>query len=110
MDWEMRAMPASWWDGTEVMIRGRTFDGPYAYVKDIVLEEIEQHTKPPSFTMTMRAAQVLMDDLWASGVRPTEKRQDGEALAAVREHLADMQRLVFTKIDAFMSSGNKPTI
>jgi len=98
-DWEMRVAPESWWNGVRVMVRGRTFDGPYAYVKDIVLEKIDEFTEPPSFTLPDRAAQILMDDLWTSGIRPTEKRQDGEALRSVRDHLGDMQQLAFRLLD-----------
>nr|NIV37965.1 hypothetical protein [Anaerolineae bacterium] len=61
-----------------------------------------QEAEPGVFELSPEAAQTLMDDLWASGVRPSEKRQDGAALEAVKYHLEDMRRLVFTKIDAFM--------
>ena len=75
----------------EVVAEKRTLDG--------LLE-----AEPGVFELSPEAAQTLMDDLWASGVRPTEKRTSGEALQAVQAHLEDMRRLVFTKVDAFMGS------
>lgn len=41
------------------------------------------------------AAQVLMDDLWACGIRPTEGQGSAGAMRAMESHLADMRRLVF---------------
>lgn len=37
---------------------------------------------------------VLMDDLWATGIRPNGYAREGE-IGAVRDHLEDMRKLVF---------------
>lgn len=39
--------------------------------------------------------QVLMDDLWACGVRPTEGAGSAGQLTATQRHLDDMRALVF---------------
>lgn len=49
----------------------------------------------PTFELSHEAAQVLMDDLWACGLRPTEGAGIAGALAATARHLDDMRRLVF---------------
>jgi hypothetical protein len=49
----------------------------------------------PSFTLTIEAAQALMDSLWQCGLRPTEGAGSAGALAATQAHLADMRKLVF---------------
>ena len=49
----------------------------------------------PTFRLSYQEAQVLMDDLWASGLRPTEGNGSAGALAATNNHLQDMRRLVF---------------
>lgn len=46
-------------------------------------------------TLDWPQAQLLMDDLWNCGVRPTEGAGSAGALAAVQAHLADMRKLVF---------------
>lgn len=48
----------------------------------------------PTFKMGRDEARILMDELWRAGIRPTEHGGEGE-LAAMRNHLADMRRLVF---------------
>ena len=40
-------------------------------------------------------AQLLMDDLWNCGIRPTEGTGSAGAMAATERHLEDMRRLVF---------------
>lgn len=40
-------------------------------------------------------AQTLMDELWRSGIRPTEGTGSAGSLAATQGHLEDMRRLVF---------------
>jgi hypothetical protein len=49
---------------------------------------------PSAFTLDKTAAQVLMDDLWHAGIRPTEGSGSAGSLAATERHLADMRRIV----------------
>jgi len=53
----------------------------------------------PTMTLTLEDAQQLADELYRVGVRPTEGAGSVGQLAAVKEHLADMRRLVFEKPD-----------
>lgn len=50
---------------------------------------------PPLISLSMTAAQHLMDRLWICGLRPSEGTGSAGALAAVERHLDDMRRLVF---------------
>lgn len=47
----------------------------------------------PTFSLAKHAAQQLMDDLYAAGLRPTEAADNAGALAATKLHLADMKSL-----------------
>jgi len=40
-------------------------------------------------------AQVLMDDLWEAGIRPTEGKGSAGSIRATDDHLADMQKIAF---------------
>jgi len=44
------------------------------------------------------AAQVLMDDLWHAGIRPTEGTGSAGSLKATENHLQDMRAIVFKKL------------
>lgn len=50
---------------------------------------------PSTFQLDQDGAQQLMDELWRAGIRPTEGEGSAGQLAAVRDHLKDLQRLVF---------------
>lgn len=45
-------------------------------------------------------AQLLMDDLWRCGLRPTEGQGSAGALAATQTHLKDMQTIAFKLLDS----------
>ena len=51
----------------------------------------------PSLELTDIAAQKLMDNLWALGIRPTEKAGP-EAVEAIKRHLDDMRAIAFHKL------------
>lgn len=88
---EVRAHSAPWWDGINFLIRDKgTATGEITMVKRDPCVAVE-----PSFRMSAQQAQVLMDDLWACGLRPTEGKGSAGALAATQRHLEDMRRLVF---------------
>ena len=53
---------------------------------------------PPLLDIDATAAQVLMDDLWACGVRPTEGAGSAGAMRVVERHLEDMRCIVQNKL------------
>lgn len=53
---------------------------------------------PPTCALEETAAQSLMDDLWACGLRPTEGRGSAGAMEATREHLQDMRKIAFNRL------------
>lgn len=62
--------------------------------------ELEEHSNEamiidPTARITKQQAQVLIDDLWAAGLRPTEGAGSAGQLAATERHLEDMRKLVF---------------
>ena len=63
---------------------------------DLQLVPLEPNSRPlPFLYLGEGAAQVLMDDLWNAGLRPTRKWAEDATLAAKDEHLHDLRRLVF---------------
>lgn len=57
---------------------------------------IERYTESPSFCeLTKQEAQILMDDLWLCGLRPSEGTGSAGSLKATQNHLDDLRRLVF---------------
>lgn len=76
-----------------VVDRGRSFLG-----RNVVFEEQNEDARieaEPVLTLDPEVAVQLMDELWRAGVRPTEVGTGGQ-LDAVRYHLEDMRRIVFS--------------
>jgi hypothetical protein len=56
-------------------------------------------TTPPTFFLDHRAAQSLMNELYSAGFRPDDARHVNDALAANKEHIADLRRVAFSLLD-----------
>lgn len=67
---------------------------------DKACEEIIMTPKPrhsmtiPCMELGKTEAQVLIDDLWNCGLRPTEGSGSAGSLLATQNHLKDMQKIV----------------
>ena len=101
---EIRAHFAPWWDGIELLIRQRMRGSPNKnYIvkpEGIEFTEISEGIiTEPSLRIDRTAGQVLMDDLWASGLRPTEGSGSAGSLKATEKHLGDMRTIVAKKLD-----------
>ena len=66
------------------------------------LEEGQMY--PYSWSIPLRCAQELMDDLWNCGIRPSEGTGSAGSLAATQAHLKDMRKLVETALDVNLGS------
>lgn len=53
---------------------------------------------PPFCTLTNAEAQILIDDLWSAGLRPSEGSGSAGSLKATQGHLADMKTILFHKL------------
>jgi len=52
--------------------------------------------RDPSFKISLEAAQGLMDALWNCNIRPTDQQDRSGEISALKAHIADLQRLVFS--------------
>lgn len=52
----------------------------------------------PTCTLTMDSAQMLMDELWNCGVRPSNGEGSVGQIGAIKSHLEDMRTIAFSKI------------
>lgn len=69
-----------------------------AVVKELKFTNIDDgELTQPAMHLSKTAAQILMDDLWNCGIRPTEGTGSAGAMAATQRHLEDMRTLVFRR-------------
>lgn len=73
-------------------------DGRTYFLVDGIMRPAEtlgsMHQRPP-IALSFEDAQSLMDDLWNSGVRPTDAEKTDSTLKATEMHLNDLRALVF---------------
>ena len=58
----------------------------------------ESEEERPFVQITVQEAQILMDDLWECGVRPSEGTGSAGSLKATQNHLADIKQILFHKL------------
>ncbi len=83
--------------GVQMVFHERNFDDKVVAIGKLTMESFEPRTViPPEARVDIEdtTAQVLMDDLWKCGYRPTEGKGSAGALLATEKHLQDMRTLV----------------
>ncbi len=92
---EIRAQSAPWRHGVELFVGQKEHDGRMMIIHKITFGEQQLDATGAVFSLSLDKAQVLMDDLWASGLRPTEGSGSAGSLRATEKHLKDMQQIAF---------------
>lgn len=66
-------------------------------VEKVIFKKVEDGLIPTIYDapiqLTLDEAQVLMDDLWNAGLRPTEGTGSAGSLRATERHLDDMRKI-----------------
>ena len=103
---QVRTRKTNWGqDGIQMLVWGLKYDDVDKRYKRFCVQDMkfveykEGEYLGPSFTINKQDAQVLIDDLWANGLRPTEGTGSAGALKAVENHLGDMQKIAFKLLD-----------
>ena len=91
---EIRAISGPWHCGVDLLVRQGNAVGTH-----VVMEETAPMSAiSPTLSIGLPEAQVLMDDLWAAGLRPTEGAGSAGSLRATEKHLNDMRKIAFKKL------------
>ena len=96
----IRAMKEPWDRDVAISIQA-TRDGRLFVLKELPdLEEVKEGAfVSGAMTLHYDHAQVLIDDLWMAGLRPSEGTGSAGSLAATEKHLNDMRKIVAKKLD-----------
>jgi hypothetical protein len=62
------------------------------------IEDGEQTVGSPLIRLQPEQAQLLIDELWVVGFRPTQGRQSEGQVASTEKHLADMRAITFAQL------------
>ena len=92
---EVRCRRESWKDGVEVVVFEKHPTGRVMYAEKLTLRELPPAEIIGEPTMRLRndEAQMLIDELWRCGLRPSEGSGSAGSLAATERHLKDMRAI-----------------
>ena len=92
---EVRCQREPWNDGISVAVIERHPTGRTMVADRLTLREIPEGGFIGEPTMSLRndEAQMLMDELWRCGLRPSEGSGSAGSLAATERHLKDMRAI-----------------
>jgi hypothetical protein len=98
------------------MSQVRAYKAPWADEVSLAIFEVNGRTRSVATSLTMTVipegqwfdpcvkldkseAQLLMDNLWDCGLRPSEGSGSAGQLAATQEHLKDMKKIAFDLLE-----------
>jgi hypothetical protein len=93
---EIKAHRQVWRPGIELLVIERDAHGGVSIAQPMTLERAADGlvgVTQPTAVLTQNAAQMLMDELWQCGLRPTEGSGSAGSLAATERHLDDMRAI-----------------
>ncbi len=107
---QIRAMAEPWNTGIALRIISSPIinEGQYSIVKPSGIEfeaHIPGSMTEPSLRIDISEAQILMDDLWNAGIRPTEGTGSAGSLKATENHLSDMRSIVESAMGIELNPG-----
>ena len=93
---QISAQASPWSRAVEILICTPRTPGSPPKVASLTWKvQDEFQTAEPTARLNYDDAQILMDDLWRAGLRPSEGTGSAGAFAAQARHLEDMRTLVF---------------
>ena len=98
---ELRAQRSDYRRSLELMLVQRLGGGKVAFGKPVEMEEYDEfvYVSDPTLQLSEHAAQLLIDDLWTCGYRPSEGTGSVGALKAVQDHVKDLRKIVFKTME-----------
>ena len=98
-DMQLRAERSHSSFGINLYLNKPNANGDFFSVTDVTIKTVKRgELIQPLTNIGSDVAQVLMDDLWNCGIRPTEGSGSAGSLAAVEKHLEDMRKISFSKL------------
>lgn len=85
----------------DFLLREMPRDGQVGIVQPLTVSmkpvnEVDGHAMSPTFSLPDQEAQVLLNELWREGFRPSSGEGSLGEIGALRAHLEDMRTLVFS--------------
>ena len=97
---EIMARREDWQDGVSLYLRKKIEGVSVSVAQPLELKEHERNMPiDPFLILQIQEAQLLMDELWQCGLRPSEGTGSAGSLRATEKHLSDMRLIVMNQLD-----------
>jgi hypothetical protein len=93
-------------DGVEIFIHSHDDMGRLSYATNIEMKDLPEGYLPQDearIVLREEDAKILMNELWNTGIRPSEQRDRSETLNAKDQHINDLRKV----LDAFIQLKEK---
>lgn len=101
MKTEIRANRTPWQDVIELAIIKRNTNGNIAIAEPLIMRTLDKsEIIQPTLSLRIDEAQIMIDELWRVGLRPSEGTGSAGSLAATERHLKDMQTITMKILEA----------
>lgn len=89
------------WTGSIALYVAQERQFGFFVADPVVMREAQLETErtEPCLRLKYGEAQMLMDELWNCGIRPSEGTGSAGSLRATEKHLGDMQRIAFMLLE-----------
>lgn len=105
---EIRAEKEPWSGKVELLVLRREGDRVIATADDVVMSDLEPGARPRStISLDGHMAQMLMDDLWRCGIRPSEGSGSAGQLAATQKHLEHVSKTHDRMLDLIFDKARR---
>ncbi len=96
---KIRVRSAPWWGEAIEMLIGSGSGAMQRIAEPLQYRELSPGHAPdaPTVRIERDEAQLLMDQLWDCGLRPTQGKGSAGQLTAVQAHLNDLREIVFQR-------------
>lgn len=95
----VRAKASPWVNAIEIAAFGRMPNGDQRAAV-IQWQTISERAEMPTLlALNISQSQVLMDDLWNAGIRPTEGAGSAGAMRAAERHIEDLRTIAFRLLE-----------
>lgn len=87
------------WTRTVELVVMHTDGETRSVAEPLIMTRIGEHEAVlPAFELQDNETQLLLDELWRAGFRPTEGVENLGQLKATQDHLEDMRKIAFNRL------------
>ena len=110
---EIRVVDEPYNGGVQMVFYERGFNNEIVSIGELIMTEYKEgRLVPPASKISIdkRTVQILIDDLWSCGFRPSEGSGSAGSLKATEKHLEYMRDIAKKSVDLLIEHAKAPVL